>query len=234
MKESDNYKYPKPFPEGEQGDFYVENGACTACGAPQAEAPDLIDHSKEEWGHCYFKKQPRTDEEIERAITAIAVSCVSGLRYRGKDEKILKRLYEVGEAAQCDHTPVGNYKLVVWNKVKFQFTGTTSALSDILTNQYLLGPSHINNQIIDFETNRKDWFQFIHRWTEGLSGNIFTCCVTAANTYEIKVGKEPYGLDASIRYNAIKLNSILCNDNRISNIEWFDSNGNRYDVTQIR
>ena len=74
---------PGRYHENSQGDFYVENGVCTSCGAPQAEAPDLIDHSKLEYGHCYFKKQPETDEEIERAINAIAVSCISGLRYGG-------------------------------------------------------------------------------------------------------------------------------------------------------
>jgi len=95
--------------ENSQGDFYVENEVCTACGAPQAEAPDLIEHSKLH-GHCYFKKQPETDDEIERAINAIAVSCISGLRYCGTNEKILKRLYEIGEGAQCDHKPSGNYK----------------------------------------------------------------------------------------------------------------------------
>lgn len=106
-KKADRAKYPRQFPEGEREDFYVEYGVCTACGAPQAEAPDLIDHSDKDLGHCYYKKQPKTDEEIERAINAIAVSCISGLRYGGKDEKILKRLYEIGEAAQCDHKPTG-------------------------------------------------------------------------------------------------------------------------------
>lgn len=83
--------------------FYVVYGSCTACSAPQSVAPDLIDHSEEEYGHCYFKKQPENDDEIERAIQAVSVSCISGLRYGGKVEKILKRLYEMGEAAQCDH-----------------------------------------------------------------------------------------------------------------------------------
>jgi hypothetical protein len=103
------YKMPNRFLGNSQGDFYVENGVCIFCGAPRAEAPDLIDHSKSDYEHCYFKKQPQTDDEIERAIKAIAVSCISGLRYGGTDEKILKRLYELGESAQCDHKPIGDY-----------------------------------------------------------------------------------------------------------------------------
>lgn len=84
----------------------MECGVCTSCGAPEAEAPDLIDHSQADYGHCYFKKQPETEEEIERAINAIAVSCIGGLRYGGTNEKILKQLYEMGEADQCDHKPL--------------------------------------------------------------------------------------------------------------------------------
>ena len=77
------------YPENSNGDFYVENQVCTACGAPEAEAPDLIEHSKLEYGHCYFKKQPQTPEELDRAINAMSVSCISGIRYGGKDEFIL-------------------------------------------------------------------------------------------------------------------------------------------------
>lgn len=80
------------FPENTKGDFYVGNGVCIACGAPEGEVPDLIEHSKLEYGHCYFKKQPQTLDEIERAINAMEVSCIDGLRYGGKDEIILNSL----------------------------------------------------------------------------------------------------------------------------------------------
>lgn len=71
--------------------------------APEAEAPDLIEHSKPGYGHCYFKKQPQTAEELDRAINAMQVSCISGIRYGGKDETILQRLYELGLANECDY-----------------------------------------------------------------------------------------------------------------------------------
>lgn len=234
FKRSGDSEYPKQFPAGEREDFYVEYGFCTACGAPQAEAPDLIDHSDKDWNHCYFKKQPKTEEEIERAINAIAVSCISGLRYGGKDEKILKRLYEIGEAAQCDHTPTGNYKLIVWNKVIFQFKGTIKEFSDTLLNQIPEGHSYISKQIIDFTTNNKDSFQFTFRWTGGLTGIIFKCHTDADNIYEILVNKEQDGADVAIRNSAITLNSILRNDDRILSISWFDSDGNEYAETQIK
>jgi hypothetical protein len=109
------FKRSNPYPENSKGDFYVEDGVCTSCGAPQAEAPDLIEHSTSKYGHCYFKKQPQTEGEIERAINAIAVSCISGLRYGGTSEKILKRLYEIGESDQCDNKPIGKYKALIFD-----------------------------------------------------------------------------------------------------------------------
>lgn len=104
-------KFDERFPENAHGDFYVQNQVCIACGAPEAEAPDLIDHSKIEYGHCYFKKQPKTPDELSRAISAMQVSCISGLRYGGKDEEILKHLYESGLADECAHQPAVKIKL---------------------------------------------------------------------------------------------------------------------------
>ncbi|QQD13131.1 ferredoxin [Sphingobacterium sp. UDSM-2020] len=100
---------PARYSENSQGDFYVENDACIRCGAPEFEAPDLIDHSKAEYGHCYFKKQPETPDELDRAICAMQVSCIAGLRYGGTDEKILKRLYEEGLENECDHKRKGRF-----------------------------------------------------------------------------------------------------------------------------
>lgn len=100
---------PVRYPENAKGDFYVENDACIRCGAPESVAPDLIDHSKAEYEHCYFKKQPETPDELERAICAMSVSCIAGLRYGGKDEQILKRLYEEGLENECDHKPKSRF-----------------------------------------------------------------------------------------------------------------------------
>jgi len=91
------------YTENSKGDFYVQNQVCITCGAPKAEAPDLIEHSTHEYGHCYFKKQPTTAEELDRAINAMQVSCVAGIRYGGKDKEILKRVYELGLQAECDY-----------------------------------------------------------------------------------------------------------------------------------
>lgn len=225
---------PGRYHENSQGDFYVENGVCTSCGAPQAEAPDLIDHSKLEYGHCYFKKQPETDEEIERAINAISVSCISGLRYGGTNEKILKRLYEIGEGEQCDHKPLGNYKTLIWNKVTFLYNGPIKELSELVITNIIKGDTYLNKQIINFKLLNENYFEFIYRWSTGSTGNIFKCYSIAEKKFCIEIDIEKIGHENSIRGNSILLNSILSSDKNVSDICWFDKDNNSYSWTELR
>jgi hypothetical protein len=85
------------------GDFYVENNMCVACMAPEHAAPELMGHCENDLGHCYFKRQPETAEELEKAIQAIAVSCCGAVRYGGTDKRITARLLDLGLDDSCDH-----------------------------------------------------------------------------------------------------------------------------------
>lgn len=234
MKIFNSKKVPDRYPENSQGDFYVENQVCISCGAPESVAPDLIEHSKLEYGHCYFKKQPQAQDEIDRAINAVAVSCISGLRYGGKDEKILKRLHEIGEAQQCDHKPIGNYKMLIWTKVTFAYAGTKKELSDSITSQIVLVLPHFENEIYDYKTNDLNYFGFTYRWTDGLTEVIFKCNYTSDGQYEIELDKEKDGYLNAVRGKAIALNSIFDNDKNVRNIKWYDIDGNIYDKTDMR
>jgi hypothetical protein len=97
------YIFSSPLPGRDSrnapGDFYVQCDVCLQCGAPEAEAPDLI---VMDFDGCYFKKQPETPEELEQAISAVAVSCISAVRYGGSDQKIIRRLYDLGFENDCD------------------------------------------------------------------------------------------------------------------------------------
>lgn len=223
---------PERYHENSQGDFYVIDGVCTSCGAPQAEAPDLIDHSK--YGHCYFKKQPETEEEIESAINAIAVSCISGLRYGGTNENILKRLYEIGEGEQCDQKPLGNYKTIIWNKVTFQYNGSIKELSELVTTKIVQGAPHLNKQIINFKLQNENYFEFIYRWTTGSTGIIFKCYSIADKKFCIEFDIEKRGHEISIRWNSIEINSILSSNKNVSEICWFDRENNTYREEELR
>jgi hypothetical protein len=74
--------------------------------APEHEAPDLMgffDGSEANAGssHCYFKKQPTTPEETERAINAMRVACCGALRYGGGDQRLIDRLFAAGIDSDC-------------------------------------------------------------------------------------------------------------------------------------
>jgi hypothetical protein len=84
----------QPCPGNAPGPFYVVAGDCLACEAPIAEAPDLMDmNGFPEWSsHCRFHRQPETDREVQQAIDAIPVCCITALRYAGDDKTILDRI----------------------------------------------------------------------------------------------------------------------------------------------
>ncbi len=90
--DNSNKKYPRNAP----GPFYVANGECITCMAPEHEAPDLMGFDEEAM-HCYFKKQPSTPEELERATRAVWVSCCGAVQYSGDDPGVHRRLVELAE-----------------------------------------------------------------------------------------------------------------------------------------
>jgi len=87
-------------PPNADGDFYVEEGTCLACMAPEHEAPELMGF--EEPHGCFFRRQPETPLEIDHALNAIHFSCVQALRYAGNDETIIHRLRARGYEHLCD------------------------------------------------------------------------------------------------------------------------------------
>ncbi len=81
----------QPYPLNAPGPFYVADGQCIACGAPEAEAPDLIQFD-DSANHCYFARQPATAAEIDRALRAVLVACCDAVHYGGNDPTVLGRL----------------------------------------------------------------------------------------------------------------------------------------------
>ena len=62
-------------------------------------APDLMSGGEVS---CFFKSQPKTPEQLDRALMAMENSCVAALRYRGTDWAIIERLVKAGLADCCD------------------------------------------------------------------------------------------------------------------------------------
>ncbi|BAV05997.1 hypothetical protein FLA_2012 [Filimonas lacunae] len=216
------------YPEGEIGDFYSQNNSCITCGAPEAEAPDLIEHSMKEYGHCYFKKQPSTPDELGRAIKAMEVACVASIRYGGQDEAILKRLYERNLSDLCDHKPAGDYKTIIKNEVRFHYTGRLKDLSRHIAYTLLSKHPWLKSKIVNFDTNTIDFITFTHRWRPFLSGTIYTCHLNDNGTFTIIITLEEDAHLNHIIYAAMHLNEILQQLPGVSHLIWFDTAGNEY------
>jgi len=74
------------------GDFYRENQCCTSCGIPEVVAPDLIGRVEERYTECFWKKQPETKAELERAFAIFEGQELGCFRYAGHDPAIQARI----------------------------------------------------------------------------------------------------------------------------------------------
>jgi hypothetical protein len=103
------------------GPFYVVNGECMSCGAPEMHAPKLMSHDSK--GHCFFARQPASPHETNEAIESTWASCCGALRCGGTDDGILIRLAELGLAEQCDFRLRQEPKPRARTCVSFEFAG---------------------------------------------------------------------------------------------------------------
>jgi hypothetical protein len=227
-KISKNKKSPERFPENAKGDFYVENGVCITCYAPEAEAPNLIDHSKIEYGHCFFKKQPETVEELELAINAMQVSCINGIRYGGKDENILNKLYELGMENECDHAPAELEKYGVRTKVIFKYNGPIKHLYKFLINEIENFGKTNDRNVFDNRTNNRDFFEFTYRSGWPNTGVQFFCYSHENEScrIELRIERESR-IHSVIKSGNILDNMLKCNCD-VSNIVWYNIEGDIY------
>jgi hypothetical protein len=88
-------------PTSVSGDFYVENHCCTSRGVPQVVAPDLVGWTDEGTGHCYWKKQPETREDLRQAFATFYGQELGCHRYAGYDSEIHARI----GSENCDNAP---------------------------------------------------------------------------------------------------------------------------------
>jgi 4Fe-4S single cluster protein len=117
------------------GPFYVLNECCTACGVPTSIAPELFEFDSTD--HCYVKRQPASDAELEQALQVVRIQELDCIRYGGTDARILRRLAEAGDARLCDH-PLPGVGPVLRNVVTFEIQAADEASADpaILLEQF--------------------------------------------------------------------------------------------------
>lgn len=121
--ESDYFQNPHRFPKNAPGPFYTTGYStetddkwcsdCLCCGAPEAQAPELLAPLTDENLNTYFIRQPESPEEIEHACNAIRSCCTEALRYGGKNPAIIDRLDN--DPNCCDYlvAPDGTVQLAV-------------------------------------------------------------------------------------------------------------------------
>ena len=90
-----------PHPANVPGPFYVQDGCCISCAVWEDIAPDLLAWQGN-YAHCYVARQPVTDDEFERMMTAMEVGEVDCIRVHGCRPQWAERLREAGLGRQID------------------------------------------------------------------------------------------------------------------------------------
>ena len=98
-------------PQNAPGPFYG-TGGCTACGAPEAEAQELLAPLTATNDESYFVRQPATPAEVERACRALEVCCLGAFRYAGREPAVIRRLGNRPDF--CDHLVAGPPVRLPW------------------------------------------------------------------------------------------------------------------------
>jgi hypothetical protein len=80
-----------PHPQSAPGDFYVIQNECITCGVPHVVAPELMDWTDDRY-HCFWKRQPENEEELEHAIRVLENQELGCHRYAGNDPRGLNRV----------------------------------------------------------------------------------------------------------------------------------------------
>jgi len=93
----------RPHPLNVEGPFYVLDGCCTACGVPESVAPEHFAWDGQ--SQCYVQRQPRTDGEVGRVLSAMRYAELQCIRYRGTDLEMMRRIAELDEPGLCDAAP---------------------------------------------------------------------------------------------------------------------------------
>lgn len=106
-----------------EGDFYVESQCCLLCGVPEDIVPEVFQTGE---NNCFVKRQPCSQNEIDRTIRAMWSSEVTCVRYRGNDAALLDRLAKAGMAGQADRLSTSRSQTFLRNRVSFNIGAGTA------------------------------------------------------------------------------------------------------------
>lgn len=154
------------------GPFYVVDDCCTACGVPESVAPELFTQGED--AHCYVKQQPQSPDHVDAMVQVMVAQEMSCVRYAGRDEAVLRRLAENGEAGLCDVTPPGDAKEVRRDHVVFLAKGTGWTPATILERLVIFAARWRATAVFDdgtVATVSVSWFEDNYHRIEALASH---------------------------------------------------------------
>lgn len=211
----------EPHPQNVSGDFYVENGCCTACDVPFYYAPDLFKYDETEL-HCFVAKQPDNNEEIYQIIKATSFSEVQCIRYAGKNPEILRRLAEAGVSDVCDERQlVRGIRPLLRNHVTFS--------NSLIQAEYEIASSfreYILSQNATYDRFRATPIKSVQQdatfsfcWYENNYHNVWCNRVELSGDWH--VFHSPTDGVASTHSISLMIDEWLKSSGRFTNIKWF-------------
>lgn len=208
-------------PRNSQGPFYVVNGECITCGAPETEAQELMSH--DDRGHCYFVRQPESPEEVEQAIRATWASCCGAVRYGGKNAEIIRKLAVLRSYDSCDEKlfPVPSGEIRSFARFDFVPAQPKASVRSRLKQLLHELESGLTSDYCKSSSFRLWWSKGSFRLNWGVPGLRCAIRIQAqhdnGNRWIVSVRDN----DTAINRFTLALESVLRAQDSIRNIEWF-------------
>ena len=211
----------KPYPKNVEGDFYVEDGCCTACMAPESYAPNLMGFDESN-SHCFVAKQPTNQSELYQAIKITWAAELQCIRYGGQNPQILRRLAEAGVADSCDQKHlIQGINPLLRNHATFEYPEIQSELE--IANQFREFVLNRSTEYLNYKaskiTSGKSGVSFAFSWYEDNYYSVWFKRIGASETWHIfhspdyeKVGSKGISLI---------INEWLRSNKKVNNIKWF-------------
>jgi hypothetical protein len=207
------------------GDFYVADGECITCGAPEHAAPALMGfHQDPKPGsnrdsHCYFARQPESQDETYRAIRAMWVACCGALRYGGRDAQIIHRLVDLGLGAQVDAPTDRRARRVIRDHVTFAGAVTPGVVLAAVGRHLVAGYS--NSSVTPVVENQGSAASLLYSWYSKAPGMelVVGSSAEGPGRWLLTVGTGD-GRPATTSV-AMQVDDALRADDTLSEIRWF-------------
>lgn len=201
-----------------EGSFYVADGECMSCGAPEMEAEGLMAHA--EGGHCYFASQPGTEEQTNSALRAMGASCCGAVRYGGIDRDILVRIERLGMSDQSDHPPpqVRSRPLLVCSfELDLPSDSAREALDIVATLLSMPSKWKRRSEIRVSDAGASFQLSWGHDLLPQPASIDFTLVAHAEKRWKMRLS----GKNATV-WSAASTDRALRNETSIRNIRWFE------------